>query len=68
MPFYEVIVGNIGKVHEGRNKWEAQKVFNEYRRQSLAMYGRAAGEEVSLWEDNEPIKILEERFIKIGRV
>lgn len=54
--FYEVIVGNIGKVHEGSSRAAALKAYNTYVRQSKSGYGRASGEQVSLWKDNEPIK------------
>jgi hypothetical protein len=54
--FYEVIVSNIGKVWEGSNGFEARKTYNQYVALSKAGRGRAGGEDVSLWKDNEPIK------------
>lgn len=57
MAFYEVIVGNIGKVFEGPNGFEARKNFNTYVGQSKRQVGRASGEQVSLWKDGD---ILEE--------
>jgi hypothetical protein len=53
---YEVIVGNIGRVHEGSAKTEALRHFNAYVRQSKAGYGRAGGEEVALLKDGEIIR------------
>lgn len=57
MAFYEVIVGNVGKVFEGSNGFEARQNYNHYVGQSKRKVGRASGEQVSLWKDNE---ILEE--------
>ena len=54
--FYEVIVGNIGKVHEGGGRLKAFAVFQEYIKKSDATYGRASGENVTLWKNNEPHK------------
>ena len=53
---YCVAVGNIGRVHSGNNQVEAEKHFAEYVSQSKANYGRAAGESVTLYKDDEPIK------------
>jgi len=53
---YEVIVGNIGKVHEGDDKSTAQEAYDEYVRQSNTNYGRAANEPVTLFVDGEPKK------------
>jgi hypothetical protein len=54
--FYEVIVGNIGKVHEGFSYRKALDTFFDYVKKSSENYGRAAGEEVTLWKDGEIIK------------
>lgn len=54
--FYEVIVSNLGKVWEGTNPVIADGIFGNYRQLSINGYGRAAGEDVSLWCDNEPIR------------
>lgn len=56
MAYWEVIVGNIGKVFEGSNGFEAQKTYSQYVGMSKSGYGRASGESVALWRDNEPIK------------
>lgn len=46
---YSVIVGNIGTVTH-TNVWEkALMDFNEYAEQSKSGYGRASGEEVTLF-------------------
>lgn len=51
---YQVIVGNIGIVHEGINPIEARGVYGDYKRQSQSNYGRAAGETVTILKDGEP--------------
>ena len=50
---YQVIVGNIGTVHEGDLPDEALEVFHEYRKQSMDGYGRAASEPVTLMQYGE---------------
>lgn len=50
---YEVIVGNIGRVHEGGNFIRACGVFVDYMRQSNQGVGRAAGEPVYLMKDGD---------------
>lgn len=50
---YEVIVGNIGSVHVGRNKRVARRVASEYAELSISGVGRAANELVTLLCDNE---------------
>lgn len=52
---YEVIVGNIGKVYEGTNAKESLEIWQEYANQSANNYGRAAGEDVTLMRDGEPL-------------
>jgi len=56
MKNYQVIVGNIGTVHEGTNKIHALKIHSEYVKNSKANYGRASGEDVTTFQDGEPIK------------
>lgn len=51
---YEIIVGNIGQVHDCTNAKEALAVYTEYVNQSSASYGRAAGEDVTIMRDGEP--------------
>lgn len=54
-PFYEVIVGNIGKVHEGTNLAAARRAYISYKSKSKSGVGRAAGENVTLWKDGDII-------------
>jgi len=53
--YYEVIVGNIGRVYEGYNKMESEIHFDHYKTLSVDGVGRASGESISLWKDSEPI-------------
>jgi hypothetical protein len=53
---YTVIVGNIGRVYCGECGIEAEAVFDEYVQQSKMPHGRASGESVALFLNNEPIK------------
>lgn len=53
LPRYEVIVGNIGSVYVGPDKVEAERKFAEYVSQSKSGAGRAAGEPVTLLEEDE---------------
>lgn len=56
---YQVVVGNIGTVYDGDNKKKAYTLFKEYCSLSKDNYGRAAGEDVALFEDGH----LEEDFL-----
>jgi hypothetical protein len=53
---YQVIVGNIGTVYSGGNKFQAITKYNTYVGQSKRGYGRAADESVTLMADGEPIR------------
>lgn len=53
---YEVFCGNVGRVHDGANKRNAEKVFRAYVEESKAPRGRASGESVDLCADGEPIR------------
>ena len=53
---YEVLVGNIGTVHRVENEEEAKSCFDAYVEKSKAGDGRAAGEEVSLFKNDELVK------------
>ena len=53
---YEVIVGNIGTVYRGSNLVEANAAWGEYKLQSEANYGRAAGESVAFFKDGELVR------------
>ena len=51
----DVLVGNIGTVYRGLNAFEAAGDFIEYVDQSMRQYGRAAGEDVGLYYNSDPI-------------
>jgi hypothetical protein len=53
---YQVIVGNIGTVITTDNKTDAEAAFNEYKAQSESNVGRAGGEPVTLFQDDEIVK------------
>lgn len=52
-PVYEVIVSNIGKVYETTMEADARNMYDSYVRTSLSGYGRAHGEAVMLFCDDE---------------
>ena len=52
---YHVIVGNIGTVYQTNNSVLANKIYGEYKRDSIDGIGRAADESVVLM-DGEDIK------------
>lgn len=54
--YYEVIVGNTGRVYAGSSYKTAITKYNWYVRLSKGTQGRVSGEQVSLWKDNEPVK------------
>lgn len=56
MTVYEIIVGNLGSVHTGKNKKEALREYSAWVECSLSSYGRVAGEDVTLFADNDIIK------------
>jgi len=53
---YEIIVGNIGQVHTGTNMSQALQVYNVYVDLSQRLYGRASGEDVTMFKDGEVYK------------
>ena len=53
---YSVMVGNVGQVYLGFNRSIAEQTFEEYASDSCNGYGRAAGEGVILFCDDEPIR------------
>jgi hypothetical protein len=55
-PMYQVLVGNIGTVYTGKDRSEADRLFAVYVEQSQSLRGRAGGEPVTLFEDNEIIR------------
>jgi len=54
--YYEVIVQNIGKVWEGSNGFTARTIFQQYVGKSKRGIGRAAGESVDLFKNDDVIK------------
>ncbi len=55
MPQYQVVVGNIGTTLTTPNKKEAIEEFGHYAVAVLKPFGRCAGEDVTLFEDDEII-------------
>lgn len=55
MKNYDVIVGNIGTL-QCEDKEHAEATFTYYVELSIGGRGRAAGEDVTLCVDGEPIK------------
>jgi len=60
---YRVVVGNVGTVYSGFSRKEAEEAFHSYVEDSEENFGRVAGEDVVLFEDDEIIKeyVAEER-------
>lgn len=56
MTTYELIVGNIGTVYRGPSEAIAVAEYDDYVEISKSGYGRAAGEEITLFKDGEIIK------------
>lgn len=52
---FQVIVSNVGTVYSGDMHRDAVKTYQDYKKQSESMLGRAGGESVTLMEDGEPI-------------
>lgn len=52
---YEVVVSNIGSVHVGSDREEAEDVFYEYVELSKRRRGRASGEDVGLFKGDNLI-------------
>lgn len=50
---FQVVVGNIGTVINTSDKAKAQHAFNEYVSQSKSGVGRAGGETITLFQDDE---------------
>ena len=53
MNYYSVIVGNVGTVYEGVNGFTAYQTYDEYVGLSKRNTGRCAGEDVTLFNNNE---------------
>ena len=52
---YQVIVSNVGKVLDTDDRGSADHVFREYMDISLSNFGRAGGEDVTLFDGREII-------------
>ena len=50
---YSVVVGNIGTVYRGPDRWEALESFVAYQRLSQSNSGRAGGETVTFMDNDE---------------
>lgn len=53
MSYYEVVVGNIGRVYSGGNGFTAYQTFQTYAGKSKRGEGRCAGELVVLFQDGK---------------
>jgi len=53
---YEVFVGSVGSVYTGDDQEEAERTFEDYVEQSKSGYGRAGGEDVTLFKDGDPFR------------
>jgi hypothetical protein len=53
---YEVTVGNVGLIIETTNRENAVSEYEGWIAMSKHPRGRASGEDVTLWEDGEPIQ------------
>lgn len=56
MPTYEVIVGNLGLVHNSEDEEAAQRAWRDYAELSASGYGRVANEPVTLLKDDEIVR------------
>ena len=50
---FSVTVGNIGTIYDGESLEDAQKIFKDYIEASKSDYGRASGESVYLFRNDE---------------
>jgi hypothetical protein len=53
---YKVTVGNVGIPYEGDNRSKAFRVYEDYLKQSKQGKGRAGGEGVFLYQNEEIIR------------
>lgn len=66
-PLYEVVVGGVGQVYNGRDLTEAERMYDHYANLSQTKAGgRAYGEDVTLFRDGEPF--LEYEGGKVTRI
>jgi DNA modification methylase len=50
---FEVVVGNVGTVYEGKDCKEAREIYKDYCKISKKRHGRAGGEPVTLFRNGE---------------
>jgi len=50
---YEVVVGNIGTVYEGKDCKEATGIYNDYVKISKSRHGRAGSEPITLFRNGD---------------
>jgi len=53
---YQVIVGNVGTVYDGKNKRDAMRTYKAYVIRAILPNGRAAGASVYLMANGEIMK------------
>jgi hypothetical protein len=56
MTKYTVIVGNLGTVYGGANRFDANVTFLCYRSMSMRGYGRTANEPVTMLADDDIVR------------
>jgi hypothetical protein len=61
---FQVVVGNIGTVYSGNQLRVALETYRDYRKLSKEERGRAGGEPVTLFHNNE---IMREYIPEVGR-
>lgn len=54
MTDWQVVVGNLGTVYNGKDGFVAKREYSAYKKLSEEGYGRAANEPVTLFKDGEP--------------
>jgi hypothetical protein len=50
---YEVVVGNVGTVYEGKDCKEATDIYKDYVKISKRRHGRAGGEPITLFRNGD---------------
>jgi hypothetical protein len=55
MSTWQVIVGNVGTVYDGKDGFKAKQEYAAYKALSVEGYGRAGNEPVTLMRDGEPV-------------
>lgn len=55
MEKYQIVISNIGTVWTGENGFTARTEYGQYVALSEEAYGRMAGENVTLFQNREPL-------------